>query len=113
MKNFAPVSLVAVVPNVLVTNVAQSKATSVADVIAQAKAELGKVTHASAGNGKRSIHLAGELFASMAKVDTLDVPDKESGPPSATSSADRSITCSTASPRPCRTSSLAGCARSA
>ncbi len=79
VKNFAPVSLVAVVPNVLVTNVAQSKATSVADVIAQAKAQPGKVTYASAGNGT-SIHLAGELFASMAKVDMLHVPYKGSGP---------------------------------
>ncbi len=78
-KNFAPVSLLAVVPNVLVTNVAQSKANTVADVIAQAKAQPGKVTFASAGNGT-SIHLAGELFASMAKVDMLHVPYKGSGP---------------------------------
>jgi len=79
VKNFAPVSLLAVVPNVLVTNVAQSKAKTVADVIAQAKAQPGKVTFASAGNGT-SIHLAGELFASMAKVDMLHVPYKGSGP---------------------------------
>ena len=78
-KNFAPVSLLAVVPNVLVTNVAQSKAKTVADVIALAKAQPGKSTFASAGNGT-SIHLAGELFASMAKVDMLHVPYKGSGP---------------------------------
>jgi len=79
VNSFAPVSLLAVVPNVLVTNVAQSKASTVADVIAQAKAQPGKVTFASAGNGT-SIHLAGELFASMAKVDMLHVPYKGSGP---------------------------------
>ena len=79
VKSFAPVSLVAVVPNVLVTNAAQSKAKTVSDVIAQAKAQPGKATYASAGNGT-SIHLAGELFTSMAQVDMLHVPYKGSGP---------------------------------
>lgn len=79
VKAFTPVSLVTVVPNVLVTNAAQSKARTVADVIAQAKAQPGKVTFASAGNGT-SIHLAGELFASMAQVEMLHVPYKGSGP---------------------------------
>jgi tripartite-type tricarboxylate transporter receptor subunit TctC len=79
VKNFTPVSLLAVVPNVLVTNAAQSKAGTVADVVAQAKGQPGKVTFASAGNGT-SIHLAGELFASMAQVDMLHVPYKGSGP---------------------------------
>jgi len=68
-----------VVPNVLVTQAANSKARTVADVIAQAKAQPGKATYASAGNGT-SIHLAGELFASMAQVDMLHVPYKGSGP---------------------------------
>ena len=79
VKSFSPVSLVAVVPNVLVTNATRSKAMTVADVIAQAKAQPGKFTYASAGNGT-SIHLAGELFASMAQVDLLHVPYKGSGP---------------------------------
>ena len=77
--SFAPVSLIAVVPNVLVTNAVRSKATTVSEVIAQAAAAPGKVTYASAGSGT-SIHLAGELFASMAKVDMLHVPYKGSGP---------------------------------
>jgi tripartite-type tricarboxylate transporter receptor subunit TctC len=51
----------------------------VSEVIAQAKAQPGKSTYASAGNGT-SIHLAGELFASMAQVDMLHVPYKGSGP---------------------------------
>ena len=79
VRNFAPVSLVAVVPNVLVTNASQSKARTLAEVIAQAKAQPGKFTYASAGNGT-SIHLAGELFTSMAQVDLLHVPYKGSGP---------------------------------
>ena len=48
-------------------------------MIAQAKAHPGKSTYASAGNGT-SIHLAGELFTSMAQVDMLHVPYKGSGP---------------------------------
>lgn len=79
VKSFAPVSLVAVVPNVLVTNAAHSKARTVSEVIAQARAQPGKVSYASAGNGS-SIHLAGELFASMAHVEMLHVPYRGSGP---------------------------------
>ena len=62
VKDFEPVSLLAVVPNVLVTGATRSQARSVADVIAEAKARPGKLTYASAGNGT-TIHLAGELFA--------------------------------------------------
>ena len=77
--DFAPISLLAVVPNVLVTNPRRTGATSVADVIAKAKAKPGAYTYASAGVGT-SIHLAGELFVSMAGVDMLHVPYKGSGP---------------------------------
>jgi tripartite-type tricarboxylate transporter receptor subunit TctC len=52
---------------------------TVAEVIASAKAKPGKYTYASAGNGT-SIHLAGELFTSMAHVDMLHIPYKGSGP---------------------------------
>ena len=79
VKEFTPVSLVAVVPNVLVANAEKSKARTVPEVIALAKAQPGKSTYASAGNGT-SIHLAGELFASMANIDMLHVPYKGSGP---------------------------------
>jgi tripartite-type tricarboxylate transporter receptor subunit TctC len=78
VNDFAPVSLVSIVPNVLVVPAA-NPARSVADVIAQAKAKPGAITYASAGNGT-SLHLAGELFASMAKVNLLHVPYKGSGP---------------------------------
>lgn len=79
VKDFAPVMLVAVVPNVLVVNNTQPQVKSVADVITAAKAEPGKLSYASAGNGT-SIHLAGEVFASMAKVDMVHIPYKGSGP---------------------------------
>jgi tripartite-type tricarboxylate transporter receptor subunit TctC len=79
VKDFAPVSLLAIVPNVLVTNTTQPTVKTVADVIANAKAQPGKLTYASAGNGT-SIHLAGEVFASQAKVDMLHIPYKGSGP---------------------------------
>jgi tripartite-type tricarboxylate transporter receptor subunit TctC len=79
VKDFAPVSLLAIVPNVLVANATQPAVKTVADVIANAKAQPGKLTYASAGNGT-SIHLAGEVFASQAKVDMLHVPYKGSGP---------------------------------
>ncbi|GAB1575183.1 tripartite tricarboxylate transporter substrate binding protein [Bordetella petrii] len=77
--DFAPISLLAVVPNVLVTNPQRTGATSVADVIAKARAKPGAYTYASAGVGT-SIHLAGELFVSMAGIDMLHVPYKGSGP---------------------------------
>lgn len=79
VKDFAPVSLLAVVPNVLVTNSTQPNAKTVADVIAAAKKQPGTLTYASAGNGT-SIHLAGEVFTSLAKIDMLHVPYKGSGP---------------------------------
>ena len=79
VKDFAPISLLAVVPNVLVVNASKSADKSVKDVIAHAKKDPGKLTYASAGNGT-SIHLAGEVFASMAGINIMHVPYKGSGP---------------------------------
>lgn len=79
IKDFAPVSLLAVVPNVLVTNATQPDVKTAKDVIASARKTPGKLTYASAGNGT-SIHLAGEVFTSLAQVDMLHVPYKGSGP---------------------------------
>ena len=79
IKDFAPVSLLAVVPNVLVTNATQPDVKTAKDVIAAARKAPGKRTYASAGNGT-SIHLAGEVFTSLAQVDMLHVPYKGSGP---------------------------------
>ena len=79
IKDFAPVSLLAVVSNVLVTNATQPDVKTAKDVIAAARKTPGKLTYASAGNGT-SIHLAGEVFTSLAQVDMLHVPYKGSGP---------------------------------
>src|SRR6218665_1080482 len=79
IKDFAPVSLLAVVPNVLVTNNTQPNVKTVADVIAAARREPGQMTYASAGNGT-SIHLAGEMITSLAKIEMMHIPYKGSGP---------------------------------
>ena len=78
VKDFAPLTRVANVPNLLVANPAQPYK-SVKDLIAYAKANPGKVNFGSAGNGS-SIHLSGELFKSLAKVDMQHVPYKGSAP---------------------------------
>ena len=77
-KDFAPISRVANVPNLLVANPSQPFKT-VKELIAYAKAHPGKVNFGSSGNGS-SIHLSGELFKSMAKVDMVHVPYKGSAP---------------------------------
>ena len=79
IKDFAPVSLLAVVPNVLVTNATQPDVKTARDVIAAARKAPGKLTYASAGNGT-SIHLADEVFTSLAQVEMLHIPYKGSGP---------------------------------
>ncbi|MGC3987772.1 MAG: tripartite tricarboxylate transporter substrate binding protein [Pseudorhodoferax sp.] len=78
IKDFAPLSRVATVPNLLVAHPAQPFKT-VPELIAYAKANPGKVDFGSAGSGS-SIHLSGELFKSMAKVDMVHIPYKGSAP---------------------------------
>jgi len=77
-KDFAPVALVGRSPNVLVVN-PNKPFKSVADVLVFAKANPGKLTFGSFGNGT-SAHLAGELFKNLAKVDMVHVPYKGSAP---------------------------------
>jgi len=77
-KDFAPIGLVALVPNVLVVHPSQPFKT-VKELIAHAKANPGKVTYASAGNGT-SIHLSGAMFEQMAQVDMQHVPYRGSSP---------------------------------
>ena len=74
LKDFDFVSLVAVLPNVLVCNTAL-KVENVADLMAYAKANSGKVNMASAGPGSVS-HLAGVALASAAGFEALHVPYK-------------------------------------
>ncbi len=78
IKDFAPLTRVANVPNLLVANPAQPFKT-VQELIAYAKANPGKINFGSSGSGS-SIHLSGELFKSMAKVDMQHVPYKGSAP---------------------------------
>lgn len=77
-KAFAPVILLGRGPNVLVVR-AESPYKSVNDVIIAAKANPGKLTYASQGKGT-SAHLAGEMFANLAKVEMLHVPYRGAGP---------------------------------
>ena len=81
-KDFAPISLVAGVPNVMVVNAekaAAAKINSVNDFIAYAKANPGKLNMASSGNGT-SIHMAGELFKSQTGTFMTHIPYRGSGP---------------------------------
>jgi tripartite-type tricarboxylate transporter receptor subunit TctC len=77
-RDFAPVARIGFAPLVIVVPAA-SPAKSLKDLIAQTKAEPGKLTYASAGNGS-SGHLAGELLKSSAKIDVLHVPYKGGAP---------------------------------
>lgn len=81
-KDFAPITLVAAVPNVMLMNAdkaKQLKINTVLDFIAYAKAHPGKLNMASSGNGT-SIHLAGELFKSQTGTFMLHFPYRGSGP---------------------------------
>jgi tripartite-type tricarboxylate transporter receptor subunit TctC len=82
VKDFAPITVVAGVPNVLVLNAAfaqKHNINNVTDFIRVAKANPGKFNMASSGNGT-SIHLSGELFKSMAGVFMVHFPYRGSGP---------------------------------
>ena len=76
-KDFAPVSLSAIGPNLLVVH-PSVPARSVKELIALAKARPGQLQYASPGAGTVQ-HLAGELFKLQAKVDMLHIPYKGSG----------------------------------
>jgi tripartite-type tricarboxylate transporter receptor subunit TctC len=77
-RDFAPVSQVAVAPNVMVIN-PSLPASTVAEFIAYAKANPGKLSYASGGNGS-SAHMSMELFKSMSGIDIQHVPYKGSSP---------------------------------
>jgi tripartite-type tricarboxylate transporter receptor subunit TctC len=78
LKVFAPVALVASVPIVLMVH-PSVKAKTVAELIALAKAEPGKLNFGSSGNGSTN-HLAGELFKSLAGIDIVHVPYRGAAP---------------------------------
>ena len=82
VKDFAPITLVAGVPNVVVMNPASAQKYNVntmVDLIRAAKAHPGKLNVASSGNGT-SIHLSAELFKSMTGTFMLHLPYRGSGP---------------------------------
>lgn len=82
IKDFAPITLVAGVPNVVVMSPESARKyhiNSIADLARAAKENPGKLNMASSGNGT-SIHLAGELFKSMTGTFMLHLPYRGSGP---------------------------------
>ncbi|MDH4150933.1 MAG: tripartite tricarboxylate transporter substrate binding protein [Betaproteobacteria bacterium] len=78
VKSFAPISLVAVTPNILVVH-PSVPVKSVSDLLALARAKPGALNFPSAGVGSSS-HLAGEMLKSMAKIDMVHIPYKGGGP---------------------------------
>ncbi|HYC44122.1 MAG TPA: tripartite tricarboxylate transporter substrate binding protein [Burkholderiales bacterium] len=75
-KDFAPVTLVARVPNVLVVH-PSLPVKDVKDLIALARSKPGQLNYASSGKGSAS-HLNTELFKTMAKLDIQEIPYKSS-----------------------------------
>jgi tripartite-type tricarboxylate transporter receptor subunit TctC len=77
-KDFAPITTVALVPNVLVVN-ANTSAKNVAELVALAKAKPGQSTYGSNGNGTAQ-HLIGTQFQNLTGTEIVHVPYKGSGP---------------------------------
>ena len=77
-RDFEPVALFANVPNILVVH-PSVPAKTVKELIDYARAQPGKLSYASSGAGT-SIHLSGELFKMLAKVDMVHIPYKGSAP---------------------------------
>ncbi|MFY3853492.1 Bug family tripartite tricarboxylate transporter substrate binding protein [Achromobacter xylosoxidans] len=78
VKDFAPIGLLATIPNILVVN-PKLPVKTVPEYLAYAKANPGKLTCASSGSGS-SIHLSCELFKMQTGTDILHVPYRGSGP---------------------------------
>ena len=78
VKDFDPVGLMALAPNVLVVH-PSLPVHSVRELIALAKAQPGKIGFAGSGSGSTP-HLAGELFNVMAGVQMVHIPYRGSGP---------------------------------
>jgi tripartite-type tricarboxylate transporter receptor subunit TctC len=78
LRDLTPVAYFGSTPNVLVVH-PSLPVKSVRELIALARSKPGQLNYASAGTGG-SVHLAAELFKSLAKVDMVHVPYKGSGP---------------------------------
>jgi tripartite-type tricarboxylate transporter receptor subunit TctC len=77
-KDIAPITMGVVFPNVFVVQ-SSSPWKTLADFVAAARKEPGKISYASSGVGGAG-HLAGELFKKEAKIDMVHVPYKGGGP---------------------------------
>ncbi len=77
-KDFVPISMVGVTPNILICNEHQP-AKTVKDLVALCKANPGKISFASAGGGSAQ-HFALEMFKLQARIFALHVPYRGSGP---------------------------------
>ena len=77
-KDFAPITEIAMVPNVLVIN-ASTPAQNVADLVKLAKAQAGKLNYGSNGNGTAQ-HLIGTQFQNVTGTEIIHIPYKGSGP---------------------------------
>jgi tripartite-type tricarboxylate transporter receptor subunit TctC len=75
---FAPITVLALVPNVISAR-ADLPANSVQELVAYAKANPGKVTYASQGNGSTS-HLSAQMLATMTGIEMVHIPYKSEGP---------------------------------
>ena len=78
LKDLAPITMAVVFPNVLVVHPSLG-AQTLADFVRIARAKPGSISYGSSGIGGAG-HLAGELFAIMAKIDIVHVPYKGGGP---------------------------------
>ena len=78
LRDLKPVSLVVKVPNILMGSM-EAPFRTVAELVAYARANPGRLSYSSSGIGNPQ-HLAGELFNSMARIETVHVPYRGSGP---------------------------------
>ena len=77
-RDFAPISMVGITPNMLICN-ADQPAKTVKDLVALCKAKPGQISFASAGGGSAQ-HFALEMFKLQAKIFALHIPYRGSGP---------------------------------
>ena len=78
VKDFVPVALICTAPNVMVASPG-TKVTNVAEFVAYAKANAGKLNYASGGIGSSS-HLSAELLKSLAGIEMTHIPYKGASP---------------------------------
>ena len=78
VRDFAPVSLIAVLPQIIVAH-PSLPANTLSELVALARARPGEILFASTGNGSAN-HLGAEMLKSIAKISMVHVPYKGAGP---------------------------------